>query len=74
MHREGALNISAAQSWSLKISRETLILYSFLLSGVTFGVADLDSFPWHVLTILLLYKGKVKSLDYSIFLTVGIGC
>ena len=37
-----------------------------------FWYCKFGQFPWHVLTILLLYKGKIKSLDYSLFLFVGI--
>lgn len=42
------------------------------LSGVTFGLGNLDSFPYHVLTILLLGLTRFKYTDFFIALSVLI--
>ena len=61
---------------SLKASKENVVLYSFLFSGVTFGIGDLDSFPWHIIFIFLLCTRGFKVADificFSILLLIFI--
>jgi hypothetical protein len=54
----------------LKIHKETLIVASMCLSGLTFGVGNLDSFPHHVFLILFLGATKFKYVDYFILISV----
>lgn len=53
-----------------KVSKDTIILYSFFFSGVTFGIAGSDSLPWHILTILFLGRLRFKAFDIFLILAV----
>jgi hypothetical protein len=55
---------------SLKASKESVVLYSFLFSGVTFGIGNFDSFPWHVVFIFLLCIRGFKVADIFICLSI----
>ena len=54
-------------------SKTNIIILSFSLSGVTFGLGNIDSFPWHVITIIFLSQNIYKKLDIFIFMMV-MGC
>ena len=52
------------------LHKETLIIASMCLSGVTFGIGNIDSFPYHVFAIMLLGLTKFKNIDYLIIILV----
>ena len=52
----------------LGLKSDTIILSSFFLSGVTFGLGNLDSFPWHLVAIILFSQNKYKTIDLALIL------
>lgn len=53
--------------FSTKLYKENIVLTSYLLSGVTFGIGNLDSIPWHLLAIIVFGRNIYKLLDLAIF-------
>lgn len=56
----------------MKLSRSNLILFSFCVPGFTFGVANLDSIPWHLPVVTLLGLSVFRSFDVFLFLVTLI--
>lgn len=54
------------------LNKETIILVSMCLSGLTFGLGNLDSFPYHVFIIILLGLTRFERVDYFAILSILI--